>query len=72
MTRARARVAPVEKVEAQFYTTAEVATLFRVTPATVRSWVRQNKLTCVRINNQLKITRTSVEKLAQFNFGGRT
>lgn len=69
--RGAARVnAPAPNPESQFYTTAEVADMFRVTPVTVRNWIKENKLDCIRINNRLKITRESVHRLANFDFGG--
>lgn len=62
--------APVGNPDSEFYTTTEVAAMFRVTPATIRNWIREGKLTTIIINTRYKITRESVRKLANHDFGG--
>jgi excisionase family DNA binding protein len=57
--------------EADFLTVQEVALMFKVTPVTVRNWIKQGKLTYIKINGRMRVHRASVRKLAQYNFGGR-
>lgn len=63
-------VAPEDVPESQFYTTRQVAKMFEVTPVTVRRWVHEGKLKCIYINTHMRITRTSVAELANYNYRG--
>jgi excisionase family DNA binding protein len=62
--------APASPPGAEFMTVNEVAAMFRVTPTTVRTWIHQGKLDYIKINDRFRIYRDSVQRLAQFNFGG--
>ena len=47
-----------------FYTPAEVATLARVDPKTVLSWIHQGKLSCVRLSARVyRVPLAAVVKL---------
>ena len=62
--------APDEAPSSDFCTVQEVALMFKVTPVTIRNWIQQGKLTCIKINGRIKIHRDSVKRLAQYDFGG--
>lgn len=48
---------PPEDPDFKFYSTAEVAELFGVTPETVRDWVKAGKLKSHKIGQRVKIRR---------------
>ncbi len=50
-------------------TPKEVAELFRVTPYTVRVWLKDGDLVGIRFNNQWRIRKSEVAKFAERNFG---
>lgn len=60
----RERLAPDEVTDSRFYSTAKVADMFGVTPATIRNWIKEGKLRALRINNRLRVERASVRELA--------
>jgi excisionase family DNA binding protein len=58
---------PEQKPE--FYTVEEVAQIFRVSPQTIRSWVRAGKLSSVRLGRSHLIHVASVDQLREVNSG---
>jgi excisionase family DNA binding protein len=62
-------LAPDQVPESEFYTTREVANMFKVTPVTIRKWVHEGKLRCVYINTHMRIPRSSVAELANHQWG---
>ena len=49
----------------QMYTVQEVAEMFRVTPATIRAWIRGKKLRAVRIGYTSRIPASAIAELGQ-------
>lgn len=49
-----------------YLTTVEAAEIFRVSPGTICEWVRQKKLTSVRVpgSKKILIPRSEIERLA--------
>lgn len=58
-------------IEAQFYTTSQVATLFSVTAETVRDWIERGTLEAIRTpGGKFRITVESVKALANSKYAG--
>lgn len=49
--------------------TKQVAEIFGVTQYTVRNWVKEGKLADIRINGQIRIRTSEVQRFAQANYG---
>lgn len=49
--------------ERDLWTVDEVATLFRVTPRTIRSWTSGGTLRCVKIGGRVRYRRDTLEEL---------
>lgn len=58
---------PTKIEELTFYTVEEVAEKFRVTPQTIRTYIRKGKLRASRIGRPLLITSKALEEFAQGN-----
>jgi excisionase family DNA binding protein len=46
----------------KFYTIPEVAEALRVTPQTVRAWIKQGKLKAQRIGKPIYVTETNIKE----------
>ena len=51
-------------INASFLTVQEVAALFRVTPKTVRRWIKDGTLPALQIGRGWRIARTDLQQLA--------
>lgn len=49
----------------KFYTIPEVAQVLRVTPQTVRAWIKQGKLKAQRIGRPILITENNLKEFLQ-------
>lgn len=50
----------------EFYTTEEVATLFKVNIESVRRWTRKGKLKAIKLGGKfIRISRASIEKFVE-------
>lgn len=49
--------------------TKQIAKLFGVTPYTIRKWINDDRMKAVRLNGQLKVRRSEVNRYAQEMFG---
>jgi excisionase family DNA binding protein len=49
----------------EFLTVAEVATLLKLNPQTVRNWIDQDKLAAVRVGRRVRVTRADLERFIQ-------
>lgn len=58
---------PTKIEELTFYTVEEVADKFRVTPQTIRSYIRKGKLRAARIGRPLLITSKALEEFTEGN-----
>lgn len=58
---------PTEIEELTFYTVEEVAKMFRVTPQTIRTYIRTGKLRAARIGRPLLITSRALKEFAEGN-----
>lgn len=52
----------------KLYTTDEVAELFKVTPYTVRNWIKAGRVKALKHGKSYKITQTELTRLATSNF----
>lgn len=50
-----------------FYTIQEIATALKVTPQTIRAWVKQGRLKSQRIGRPILITEESLREFLQIN-----
>lgn len=48
-----------------FYTIPETAKALRVTPQTVRAWIKQGKLKAIRIGRPILITESNIKEFLQ-------
>jgi excisionase family DNA binding protein len=55
---------PWTKVEDKLHTVAEVATIFSVEPATVRLWIRQNKIAAMKVGKGWRVSRQAMANFA--------
>lgn len=49
----------------KFYTIPEVAKALKVTPQTIRAWIKQGKLKSQRIGRPIYITETNIKEFLQ-------
>jgi excisionase family DNA binding protein len=49
----------------EFLTVAEVATLLKLNPQTVRNWIDQGTLAAVRVGRRVRVTRADLERVIQ-------
>jgi excisionase family DNA binding protein len=54
----------------RLYTTAEIATLFKVTQETVRNWIKQGKLKAIKPGgNHNRITHDALVEFTEHKYG---
>jgi excisionase family DNA binding protein len=58
---------PIQIEEMTFYTVGEVAERFRVTPQTIRTYIKEGKLRASRIGRPLLITSRALEEFTSEN-----
>ncbi len=58
-----------ELADDPFLTPAQIATMFGVTPYTVRQWIKNEDLTAEKLHGRLKVRRSEVQRYAQKEFG---
>jgi excisionase family DNA binding protein len=56
---------PTEIEGIKFYTIPETATALRVTPQTIRTWIKQGKLKSQRIGRPILITENNLKEFLQ-------
>jgi excisionase family DNA binding protein len=52
----------------KLYTVKEVADLMKVTPETVRNWIRNERVTALRHPGRLMVTQSELTRIATSNF----
>ena len=56
-------------VEKLFYTTAEVGTIFGVSPETIRDWLNAGKIVGVKIGAEWRVCKAELDRLAVEKYG---
>ena len=56
---------PTEIEGIKFYTVPETATALRVTPQTIRAWIKQGKIRSQRIGRPILITENNLREFLQ-------
>jgi excisionase family DNA binding protein len=55
-----------ERKQEKYYTAKEIADMLGVTPATVRNWIRENRLEAIRPSPRaIRVSETSLETFLQ-------
>jgi excisionase family DNA binding protein len=53
----------------KMYSPEEVAELFSMKPSTIRTWIKEGKLTAIKIGNRWRVPKSAVVDLGNRKFG---
>jgi excisionase family DNA binding protein len=58
---------PIQIENIKFYTIPEIAKTLKVTPQTIRAWIKQGRLKGIRIGRPILITENNLKEFLQVN-----
>lgn len=68
MDRPETRVDQYEPLGEKLYTLVEVAVLMGVTAATVRNWIKSNRIKAIKHPGGYRVTQSELKRMATSNF----